>query len=248
MASGLSLEMYINIELVRIFLYNTIVFFISNRINIKKYGKSPYSFHIKFDKEFTTYNIYNNLRTTIDMPTGQVVNLLINKYLGFEAVGIYSILTKLGSVVAKVTSPISQSMLPELSRMIATRKRDIAWKLSEKMFIYINIAGLICTGVLSLFYKIWMPFFMEANIQNNIYFALYLVYLTFTSASVGIHSFFFADNYVKENLYICLGCNAIYLVLLFMTISKYGLYSVILCLLLQAIMVIVCKFLIYNKC
>lgn len=241
MNRGFTVKQYLYVEIGRILLYNITVFIVSNHVNIRKYGKSPYIGRFVFDKEFTKYNIYNNLRTTVDMPTGQVVNLLINKFLGFEAVGVYTVLTKIGSAVSKVTSPISQSMLPEISMMVATGKKKKAWQIGKKLFIYVNAIGLMVTCVLCVAYKMWMPFFMDATMENNIYFGFYVLYLAFTSASAGIHSYFIACNYVKANLYICIICNVLYILLLFLTIQQLELYAVIGSLLGQAMLVILCK-------
>lgn len=238
---GFTVREYLYVEIGRILLYNATVFIVSNHVNIEKYGKSPYVGRFVFDKEFTKYNIYNNLRTTVDMPTGQVVNLLINKFLGFEAVGIYTVLTKIGSIVSKVTSPISQSMLPEISMMVAKGKKKRAWQIGKKLFIYVNALGVLAACILCLMYKLWMPFFMEVTMKNNLYFGFYILYLALTSASVGIHSYFIACNYVKANLYICCICNVLYILLLFLTIQRFELFAVIGSLLGQAMLVILCK-------
>ena len=241
MNRGFTVREYLYVEIGRIFLYNVTVFVVSNHVNIKKYGRSPYAGRFVFDKEFTKYNIYNNLRTTVDMPTGQVVNLLINKFLGFEAVGIYTVLTKIGSIVSKVTSPISQSMLPEISMMVAKGKKKRAWQIGKKLFIYVNAIGVLAAFIMCLMYKLWMPFFMEVTMKNNLYFGFYILYLAFTSASVGIHSYFIACNYVKANLYISCICNVLYILLLFLTIQRFELYAVIGSLLGQAMLVMLCK-------
>lgn len=238
---------FLLLEIGRIFVSNFLTLFLFMITTKKKYGVFPFKKRIKFDKTFTKFNVYNNLVSTVDTPTGQFVSLIISRYLGLDAVGIYSILSKLGSIITKITLPVSQSMLPEVSLLVSSKKDGKAWNIGKKMFCYVNILGVIAIAGLLILSPLWMGFFMDLSLDNIVYFSLYAYYILFTASVIGIHAFFIAKNYVKANLFISIVCDAIYLVALFISIQFMGLFGVLISLLFQAIVVIIFKIIYYHN-
>lgn len=196
---------------------------------------------IKFDKEFTKFNFYNNIVSTIDLPVGQLVTFIINKLVGVTEVGIYSILLKLSSLIYKITEPMGQALLPELSKMVAKGMVDKSKNIVKKIFIYTNILGVGAIIVLSILSPVWFRFFMPFTTKNLILFISYMMYTAFTSSVIGIHLFFISMNLVKYNLYIVVIVNIIYLILVVILGMYLGLFGIIMALMIQTLMISIAK-------
>ena len=202
---------------------------------------------IGFDKEFTMFNIYNNIVSTLDMPTGQITTLVINKLLGVSEVGVYNVIAKFGTLVTQVTGPLTQSLFPELSKIVAKDDEKGAFLIVKKIFIYTVGGG----GVVALFtiisYKLWLGLFIPATFENGVLMSLYVIYITVTSAVAGIHLLFVCLNLVRYNVPIVAICNAIYLGLLYILAIKFRLFGIIMALIIQAVMVAMIKYSIMKR-
>ena len=202
---------------------------------------------IAFDKEFTMFNIYNNIVSTLDMPTGQITTLVINKLLGVSEVGVYNVIAKFGTLVTQVTGPLTQSLFPELSKIVAKDDEKGAFLIVKKIFIYTVGGG----GVVALFtiisYKLWLGLFIPATFENGVLMSLYVIYITVTSAVAGIHLLFVCLNLVRYNVPIVAICNAIYLGLLYILAIKFRLFGIIMALIIQAVMVAMIKYSIMKR-
>lgn len=239
--SKFSITYYVIVEIILNFISAFIL--IINSINALRKENCADFFRVKidFDKEFTKFNFYNNIVSTIDLPVGQLVNFVINKFLGVKELGIYSILLKLGSIVSKITETIGQALLPELSKLIARGKINESKKIVKKIFIYANLLGILVIAILTLFSPVWFKLFMPFTKENIMLFIIYMIYIIFTSSITGVHLFFISMNFVKYNLPIVVIANIIYMVLLMILVKKLGLFGVIIALILQSIIVIVLK-------
>lgn len=202
---------------------------------------------IGFDKEFTKFNFYNNIVSTIDLPVGQLVTLIINKFVGVTEVGIYSILLKLGSIISKVTEPMGQTLLPELSKLISKDEINKANQIANKILVYTNILGGIAILVLVIISPIWFELFMPLTFKNLTLFITYMIYIAFSSSLIGIHAFFVGMNLVKYNLIIVSSVNIIYLILVIILGIKLGLFGIIISLIMQVVMVGVLKLVVIRK-
>jgi O-antigen/teichoic acid export membrane protein len=244
---NMSLSFYIYIEIL-LSLTNCCMLFYSSFKSLKKHDCMDF-LHTKigFDKEFTKFNLYNNIVSTIDMPTGQIVNLIISKFLGFSEVGIYNFFTKIGSLLTRVVDPVNQSLLPELSKMVANNQNKNGWRIVKKIFITVNIFMGIGIVVNLITCKLWMGFFVPVTINNIIVFCVYLIYISITSSVSGIHLMFVSLNLVKYNLPLTLGCNSIYLIMLYFLITKLGLLGIITALIFQAVLIASLKIVIVKK-
>ena len=75
----------------------------------------------------------------------------------------------------------------------------------------------------------------------------YFIFIIFVNATSGVHSLFMALDYIKYNIPILLIINFVYLAILYALIIKIGLNGVILALFLQAVAVVMVKFIIMMK-
>jgi O-antigen/teichoic acid export membrane protein len=131
------------------------------------------------DKQFTRFNIYNNLVSTLDLPTGQLTNFIVNKLLGVDAVGIFNIVAKFGSIFNQVISAITQSLFPELSRLVATKQLETAFAVVKKTFLIMIVSGAVGSIAFILTYQIWLDKFIPATFYNGSLISIYTLYICY---------------------------------------------------------------------
>ncbi|MFC5283375.1 lipopolysaccharide biosynthesis protein [Pedobacter alpinus] len=189
------------------------------------------------DKKFTHFNIYNNLVSTLDLPTGHLTNFIINKLLGVEVFGVFTIISKFGAIFNQLISALTQSLFPELSKLVAERQINLAFKIVKKTFFVISIIGFLVSSIFMLTHKFWLFYLIPATTYNGYTLSIYTIYLSITGAVAGVHLLFVSLNFVKYNIPIVIFCNAIYIVLLILLSNWFGLIGAIGALLLQSILI-----------
>ncbi|MDD7792756.1 lipopolysaccharide biosynthesis protein [Clostridium sp. 'White wine YQ'] len=206
-----------------------------------------YKYNFKFEKEFLVFSFYSNIVSTLDIPVKYLTTFVINKYLGFNEISIYKIFQKIGTIIEKVGVPLSQIVYPEMSKMIAKREYENAFKLNRKLMKLLLLGGIVVLAATGLTYKLWLRLFIsDYNLYINQLIA-YLLVIVIAYSAIGIHSIFMALGYIKYNLPILLFVNSTYLILLFFGVKNYELIGVIFSLLLQTVMVISIKIIILKR-
>ncbi|MGL4740745.1 MAG: lipopolysaccharide biosynthesis protein [Sarcina sp.] len=200
-----------------------------------------YKHKFSFDKEYFMFNVYSSLYTTLDIPVQEITTFIINRYLGFSDVTIYNIFGKIGSIVLKVEAPLSQIIYPEMNIRIANNEKSSAVNLYKKLFKLISLIGGAFALILIATYGGWMSILVNNKWLYFIPFAMYILYIVYTSASRTIHDLFISLGYIKTNVVILFIINIIYLIILALFASNIGLIGVILALILQAVAVIEIK-------
>lgn len=198
------------------------------------------------DKVFTRFNVYNNLVSTLDLPTGQLTNFIINKLLGVEAVGIFNVIAKFGGIFNQIISAVTQSLFPELSKLVAKKQHKAAQVIVKKTFFIMISLGILGALIFLLSYQFWIDKFIKSTLYNGILVSIYTIYIALTGAVAGIHLLFLSLNLVRYNVPLIIGCNGIYLIILFLFANWFGLLGVIIALIIQASLIAVLKHFIMN--
>lgn len=238
---------YIILEIIMSIISSSL--YIKSAIKYLKLNNSTDFLKVKigFDKEFTMFNIYNNIVSTLDMPTGQITTLIINKLLGVSEVGVYNVIAKFGTLVTQVTGPLTQSLFPELSKIVAKDDEKGAFIIVKKIFLYTMGGGVSVALFTIISYKLWLGLFIPSTFENGALMSIYVMYITITSAVAGIHLLFVCLNLVRYNVPIVIACNTVYLGLLYILAIKFRLFGIIIALILQAIMVATIKYIIMKR-
>ncbi|WP_373598498.1 lipopolysaccharide biosynthesis protein [Paraclostridium bifermentans] len=206
-----------------------------------------YKSKLKFDKSFFMFNFYSNISSTIDIPVNQLTIMIMNKYLGFADISIYRTFEKLGSIISKLGSPISQIIYPEISMMIAKNEIDKAKKLSKKLFFGISGVGILAIIGIIFTYKYWLFIFIKDYQKYIIPLIIYFVYILYINSVTGTHTLFMSLNYIKYTIPILIVINTLYLGGLYILIKALGILGVVLSLLIQSILVVVTKIVIMKR-
>ncbi len=199
------------------------------------------------DKEFIRFNLYNNFASTLNLPIGQLTNFIINKLLGVDAVGIFNVISKFGGIFNQVISALTQSLFPELSRLVALKEFLKALKIVEKTFLIMVSGGVIASVVFMISYPIWLHYFIPATFYNGTLLSTYTIYMALVGAVAGVHLLFTSLNLVRYNIPLVLFCNSVYIILLLILPNKLGLLGVIIALILQTTMMASLKYFIIKK-
>jgi O-antigen/teichoic acid export membrane protein len=199
------------------------------------------------NKRFTNFNINNNLVSTLDLPTGQLTNFIINKLLGIEVFGTFNVISKFGSIFNQIISALTQSLFPELSRLVAKKQIDAALLIIKKTFFVTFFSGLFIAFIFFISYEFWLYNFIPATVYNGYSLSIYVVYVSSVGAVAGVHLLFISLNLVKYNIPIVIFCNTIYILVLYILSGWFGLIGVILALLFQAFLIASIKYIITIK-
>lgn len=201
----------------------------------------------KWDKDFFKFNCYSNLESSLDLPIAQLTPFIINYLLGFSDIAIYKIVEKIGSIISKVTIPISQAIVPDISKLLASNDKDSAMNIHKNTKKIILILGIILIAFCIITSNLWIELFIPNTIYNKSVLVLYLIYLIYTNMNMAIHPVFTFMGYIKKNIPIICFSNFIYLILLIILAFKIGVIGVILARLIQSIIVIKLKNFVLKK-
>lgn len=218
----------------------TIIVLKKENLSLKKIG-------VKWDKEFLKFNFYSNLESSLDLPIAQLTPFIINYLLGFSDIAIYKIVEKIGAVISKVTIPISQAIVPDISKLLASNDKNSAMNIHRKTKKIILILGIILISGCAITSNLWIELFIPNTVYNKLVLVLYLFYLIYTNMNMVIHPVFTFMGYIKKNIPIVCFANVIYLILLIILAIKLGVIGVILARLIQAIIVIKLKNFVLKK-
>lgn len=195
----------------------------------------------KYEKEFFRFVLYTNLSSTLDLPIFQLTPFVINKYLGITEIAVYKILEKLGSIISKITSVISQVLMPEISNMLACKQKNEAKKLIRKLGFIVFIMGIIGILVIKFTNIYWLKYFLPGNegYLKSVY--LYFIFVVFTSCFMGQSILFTFDGYLKYNIPILIVVNLLYLISLGFVVKKLGIDGLIILRIFQAALIFSAK-------
>ena len=157
------------------------------------------------------------------------------------------IFEKLGGMIGKLGAPLNQIIYPEMSLHIANKDYKKAKRINDKLIAYISILGIVIVCGVIFTYKFWLGIFIPNYNLYVISLIFYFIFIIFVNATSGVHSLFMALDYIKYNIPILLIINFVYLAILYALIIKIGLNGVILALFLQAVAVVMVKFIIMMK-
>ncbi|MDZ4994068.1 oligosaccharide flippase family protein [Clostridium perfringens] len=244
---GLEFNYYFYIEVLLFILPNIQINYLAYKTLKEKKLNDFYKRKLKIEKGFFMFNFYSNISSTIDIPVGTLTTVIINKYLGYSQISIYKVFEKIGSIIGKLGSPLSQIIYPEMNERIAKKNYKSAKRMNDKLMYSIFTLGIVITVIAYFTHELWLGLFIPNYEEYVFSLMFYLIFVVFVNGTVGVHSLFMALNYIKYNIPILLGVNSIYLVVIYFLVIYWGLNGVILALTLQAFVVVLIKLIIMRK-
>lgn len=198
------------------------------------------------ESKFLKYNLSFGLLLTFDQILGNVSTLLINKYVGNFATAYLKVITRICSIITKITNPIGQIFYPELCKWITERKYKKALKVSIRYLYAILALGGVLTFVLFSTYSWWIVIFDATMVTAKYQSMLYFIYTMLSVAIICIQQMSLALDMMKANLVIVAIADLSYLGLIVPCILKFGVYGYLMLQILQLIVVFFSKYIYIN--
>ncbi|WP_102277852.1 lipopolysaccharide biosynthesis protein [Vibrio cyclitrophicus] len=206
--------------------------------------KSRIVFDAQLSRKFIKYSYWVYLKSLIDLPVTHLDRIIVNTVLGSNATALLDILKKMVGLISFIIRPISQVLLPEITKYVKEGNSRLAYEISIKNSIKLLVI---------FFVVILSGFFIEskANILGFLgldiiseYFMVSLAYVLTSSLSISfifIHILFMAEGLVAKDAKNLIVANVIYLVVLLSLIGTLEMSSLIVALLIQSIIIILYK-------
>lgn len=208
--------------------------------NNEKYSKF-WKAKISKDMAFIKFNLFYGLTGAIDQLLGNISTLLINKYVGNLGTAYLKVITKMCSLLTKLSNPFSQIIYPELCNWISEKKERKALAFAYKYFCI--VCGIGCVLGLGMFgtYDWWIKIFDPNMVSAKWQSMLYMVYTVLSMSIICINQCIFALNLTKLNMYITIILNCTYIVALIPVIRIWGIYGYLILQILQLLLSVTAK-------
>lgn len=191
-----------------------------------------------FDREFLKFNFYCNFMTMLDVPMSHLTPFLINKFIGINYISIYKVIEKIGGIIGKVASPISNIIYPEISTKVSEGNEKEAVSLVKKLFLVIICFGFFVALFLLVTNKLWINILIldgEKYLQNILF---YVIFVIVKFSFVGVYPLFISLGHIKHNIYIIIIGNLIYLGVIPFFSSNFNINGVIISQCIQVFIVV----------
>lgn len=204
--------------------------------------KDSWKVGVSKDIRFLKYNISFGLLSTFDQVLGNVSTLLINKYVGNLATAYLKIITRVCSILAKLTNPISQVFYPELCDWIAKKQYRKALNICKKYFVIVFSVGMAMLGLMYITYDRWVGIFDSGMVGAKTQSILYLAYSIISMAVICLHQLSLAFDMMTFNLLFVGLIDILYIVILIPFINTYGVEGYLILQIAQLLVVAIGKY------
>ena len=178
-------------------------------------------------KPFLRFSLWTYATSTVDIPVKRLDMIIVSAVISLEAAGVYKIIKQVISLMDMVVDPLYQAVYPQFAVMIAQHKTRDAAKYALKIgALLFSVFGFISLW-LGASSSWWLPMifgssFAVAVFPLNVF--LFLRVLSITTLT--IHPLFNAMGYVKQNTFILLLANMMYLTLAWQLGPRMGLLAI----------------------
>lgn len=190
---------------------------------------------------FLKYTLWSNISSSADIPV-KYFDVFIIEQISVEMVAIYKVFKQIISILSRLTGPISLAILPQLSELVAKgglrEGYNKVLKL-QKTLLRVGLLGMV--GVVFLVQPILNLFFGAEYANEWVLFLVLLAVTGYALSYVAIHPYFAALGKVKEDFFITLLSNILYLVVATVLVKELGVYAILIGTLIQSMTVIFIK-------
>lgn len=134
---------------------------------------------IPYGKSLSASTIFNKIADYAD-------NIIIGGFLGFSELAIFSVATLLPGIIKNATLPLTEGMLPKLSRLnINVSNKMMIWRHVLKMLIPVSAVILVFVLFLPVILELFFPKYKDTVITFSIIYSL--SFLTLPIAVIQSH-------------------------------------------------------------
>ena len=173
---------------------------------------------------YTKASIYGYLNQMLDLPITQLDRVIVGSLLGMEAAGIFNLIRRISQVLNQVADPLYQLSFKELTSGDCIN--DVS--LSRNVIKKVGRIGL-CVSVVALvasflFFDVMNVYLFSGGLEG--YKSLFIVFVGLSALTVifiWLTPFVIAAGYDKENVYITVVANGMFLAVLTLVCSYMNL-------------------------
>lgn len=236
---------YVIVDVIRFITYIIMgISLIHKKIGIRNLVKSKYS---DLEKDFWHFTIWANLAATVDAPVKFFDTFFIS-LLSYELVAAYNVFKKIIHIFNMAITPISQAIMPQLSKLIASDKKYEAYHKMHKLRNLIFVIGIPVVLLLGILTPYVLRFAKKDDLIQYIWILycqlpIYLIAYSY----LGIHPLFTSYGYSKYDFFITLIANFIYIIFILITIRAINIWAIILAITIQLIITVISKEYVIKK-
>ena len=236
---------YVILDIIRFVSYIILGFLlIRKKIGFKNVIHAKYS---DLNKEFWHFTIWANLASTVDAPV-KYFDTFFMSLLSLELVAAYNVFKKIIHIFNMAITPISQAIMPQLSKLISAGKKKEAYLKMHKLRNIVFLVGVPFCLILAFV----SPLFLKVANKNDLIQYLWILYYQLPIYLVaycylGIHPLFSAYGYSKYDFFITLIANITYVIIILFTIKHINIWSILLAIFIQLIITLLSKEIIIKR-
>lgn len=228
------------------YIFGYVLFFIMFLNEIRKHKLLSFKRIIKCDikqdwKKVFRFTFWTSLTASADIPVQQFDTIFLSM-LSYELVAVFKVYKQIGQVLNKFTTPIKQAIMPLFSELISKEKYHECYAYYKKMIAKGNVLMapfvIILTGASLLFLHLTLD---PIYVNHWPVLFVYLLLRGFALSFAPIHPLFIALGQVKQNFYISLIANSLYIAVVWLMIQFIGIWAILLGLLVEYLVVMVIK-------
>jgi O-antigen/teichoic acid export membrane protein len=228
------------------YIFGYLLFFILFINELRKHTSLSIRRIIKSDikqdwKKVFKFTFWTSLTASADIPVQQFDTIFLSM-LSYDLVAVFKVYKQIGQVLTKFATPVKQAIMPLFSELVSKEKYRECYAYYKKMIAKGNMLMapfvLILTGASVLFLHLTLD---PIYVNNWLVLFVYLLLRGFALSFAPIHPLFIALGQVKQNFYISLIANSMYIAVVWLMIPFIGIWAILLGLLIEYLVVLVVK-------
>ena len=208
------------------------------RISLRNIIRTPIN---KEWKEIFKFTFWTSMTSSADIPVQQF-DVIFLSMLSYDIVAVFKVYKQIGQILTKFATPLKQAVMPLFSDLISKKKYDECYLYFLKMKSKSNYIMAPLVGVLTGSSLMFMYISLDKIYVKYWYILLFYLLLRGVALSYApIHPLFIALGQVKKNFIISLTANMVYIFIILMLIRFIGIWSILVGLLAEYIIVLFVK-------
>lgn len=218
--------------------------YLHRRYGIRKLISAPLSCR---DKGFVSFCLWSNLGMTVDVPV-KYLDVFIISGISVEMVAVFKVFKQVLQVFSMLANPISTAIMPQMSELVSEGRAREAFRVVLKIRNVICVVAVFCILAAAILgYPLFGFFFGKTYAINLPLFLILLSVHFYALMYVALHPYFYSLGLARQDSFVSLGANVIYLCVAFSLVDALGAYAIVLAMAFQYLITNVTKVQIVNK-
>lgn len=199
------------------------------------------------DRAFIKFTLWSNLSSTADLPV-KYFDIFIISTVSVEAVAVYKVFKQIMQVLSMLTQPISLSIMPQFSELVAKKKLKQAYEYTKKIRKILLIPGMFGVVASALIGKPILNLVLGKVYGDYILLFVLLFFITLLCISnIAVTPLFSSIGLAKEGFIYAFITNITYLIVAYLLIPYIDVYAVVIAYGVQGLSYIRIKILYIRK-